>query len=105
MASETAGYSVTNTLSTTTVDTITLNRIGGVLAVTNQDNTVALAFTLDGITPVLAGNDCYQVPPGMTMLVNNPPGQPVVVKLIGNGNVYNVQSLKAGSSMLQGYSA
>ena len=96
MASETAAFSVVNTLSTTTVDTITFTRKGNgqSLLVTNLSGSTTLGVTLDGSTPVSEGNNCYAVPAGTTLEIQNPYStgdNGPVVKVIGNANKYVLQ--------------
>lgn len=96
MASETVLISAVNTLSSTTVDTITFNRkgLGKSLLVTNMTGATTLGVTLGGATPVSEGNDSYAVPAGTTLELQNPQDSGTtgpVVKIIGNGNKYAVQ--------------
>lgn len=96
MASETVSISAVNTLSTTTVDTITFKRKGNgrSLLVTNLSGATTLGVTLDGGTPVSEGNDCYAVPAGTTLEIQNPQdtgSTGPIVKVIGNANKYILQ--------------
>lgn len=104
MASYTAVRGKHATLSSTTVDTVTLTQ-GGVtgreivLMVANDDTTNKLYFTyaLNGTpaTPTAGGDDTYYVPVSsqrfVTIYGGNPGTTTVIVKVIGNGGMYHVE--------------
>lgn len=100
MATDASDVSVTNTLSSTTVDTITLKpgwtAHAHTLVVVNWDTTNALWFRYDhtGSTPsdpTAEGDDCLPVLKESSTSVRLPQSaQSLVVKVVGNGNKYTV---------------
>ena len=92
MATDSASRAVTNTLTTTTADTVTLTQAWDSVAVTNHDTADTLFFRMDGTTAVADANDCYAVLAGTTMVVPasiNAAGQ-IVVSIVGDGGKYTV---------------
>lgn len=90
MASYTASRAVHNTLTATTVDTITLSAQYVRVEVLNRSATGDIFVTLDGSTPTVGGNDTYVVPAtGVGTFVNpantSQPPTSTVVKLISSG--------------------
>ena len=90
MASYTASRAVHNTLTATTVDTITLSAQYVRVEVLNRSSTGDIFVTLDGSTPTVGGNDTYVVPAtGVGTFVNpantSQPPTSTVVKLISSG--------------------
>jgi hypothetical protein len=104
MASHSAVFSIgPKTLSTTTVDTCTLTGSDfDLIDVTNVTGSANLTVTVkDGSAPddpVAGANDNYVVPTGRTRRIK-PTGfsgssSSVVVKVLGNGNVYLVEGVQ-----------
>ncbi len=108
MASYTAVFAKEQTLSSTTVDTITLSGApagGGTqfLTIYNQHASNWMYVTWGATSPsnpTAGGDDCIPVPPasGTTVrlsaaLTSTGANQGLVVKIIGNGNKYNVVAL------------
>jgi hypothetical protein len=95
MASYTDNNSKRATLSSTTVDTVTLSNLAGpLLLVTNEAGTTTLTFTIDGVTVATAGgDDMYHVPAGETLTINLGSETNVVVSIIGDGNTYIIQTV------------
>lgn len=103
MATDSSTAAVTNTLSSTTVDTITVQpgwtAFAHTLVVVNWDTTNALFFRYDatGSTPpdpTSEGDDCLPVLTESTTSIRLPRSvQSCVVKVIGNGNKYTVAVL------------
>lgn len=95
MATDSAARSVTNTLTTTTADAITLTQPWAGISVTNHDATNALYFRQDGTTAVGEANDTTVVLPGQTVVAsaNVTSSKTVVVSVVGNGNKYTVEGV------------
>jgi hypothetical protein len=96
MATASAAWTVHNTLSTTTVDVITLT--GGVKDVTVTNWAAAggvdmyVTYSNTGTAPtdpVAAADDTYKVPPGG--FITFPGRAGVIVKIIGNANAYSIE--------------
>ena len=93
MAAIAVNKAKTATLSSTTVDTLTFSQLWDMIEVVNLTGTSGVAFTVDGTTPAVDGDDCYQVDPGSSLKIDasaNVTGTSMVVKVIGNGNKYRV---------------
>lgn len=97
MATDATGTkSVTNTLSGTTADTITLQGIWDGVEIHNHDASNILWVTFDGTTPQADANECESVPPSsvktfMPMLVG--PTASLghhTIKVVGSGGKYTV---------------
>ncbi len=100
MASDTVTHAVTNTLSGTTADTITLTGVQEYLEVINHHATVPLYFTLQwdeeatsGPVPtaVTAADEAYCVLPGTAKPIPVRSNQ-AVLSVVGVGNTYTIQS-------------
>lgn len=99
MATDTVTKGVSNTLSTTTVDTVNLQQWWDQIEVSNH-GTSTLTVTLDGTTPTALMDNAEVVEPGAVKLFravrqgNGVPGSGSlfchIVKIIGNGNAYSV---------------
>ena len=99
MATDTVTKSVSNTLSTTTVDTINLKQWWDQIEISNQ-GTTTLTVTLDGTTPTALMDNAEVVEPNVSKVVpairqgNGVAGDTTyfchIVKIIGNGNAYSV---------------
>lgn len=85
------------TLSTTTVDTVTLNENCSEVLVINYDGTNKVFFTLDGTTPAALADDSYVVPITNSTKVRAPlrvsNASPIVVSVVGSGGAYSVVGL------------
>lgn len=96
MASYSKAKSTTQTLAAATPDIVTLTQIWDGVEVTNVTGASRLAFTIDGSTPAVDGDNVYHVDPAPASL--KVPcsvfiaGQ-TVVTVVGNGNKYSVQGL------------
>lgn len=80
------------TLSGTTADTVTLSGDGSVLAICNHHATEKLWARFDGTVAVALADETYVILPGQTKVfeggyANRP------VSVVGNGNVYSVETL------------
>lgn len=99
MATDSILKSASNTLSTTTVDTINLKQWWDQIEVSNQ-GTSTLTVTLDGTTPTALMDNAEVVEAGAVKLFravrqgNGIAGDATyfchIVKIIGNGNAYSV---------------
>jgi len=99
MATDSVIKSASNTLSTTTVDTINLKQWWDQIEISNQ-GTTALTVTLDGTTPTALMDNAEIVEAGVSKLFravrqgNGIAGDATyfchIVKIIGNGNAYSV---------------
>lgn len=82
------------TLAAATVDTVTLNRLSHLIAITT-DGTSPISFTMDGTTPTVGAQAAYHVPKVAGVYTFVCPGQntgvAIVVSLISAGTpVYSV---------------
>jgi len=99
MATDSVIKSASNTLSTTTVDTINLKQWWDKIEVSNQ-GTSTLTVTLDGTTPTALMDNAEIVEAGVSKVFpavrqgNGIAGDATyfchIVKIIGNGNAYSV---------------
>ena len=99
MATDTVTKGVSNTLSTTTVDTVNLQQWWDQIEVSNQ-GTSTLTVTLDGTTPTALMDNAEVVEAGAVKLFravrqgNGVAGDAAlfchIVKIISNGNPYSV---------------
>lgn len=99
MATDSVIKSASNTLSTTTVDTINLKQWWDKIEISNQ-GTTALTVTLDGTTPTALMDNAEIVEAGVSKVFpavrqgNGIAGDTTyfchIVKIIGNGNAYSV---------------
>jgi hypothetical protein len=98
------------TLSTTTVDTVTLTGKGNLLTVVNRAASDGTTFWITynatagtAATPTAAGDECYPVPPGngaisfrirsVAAVANG-----LTVKILGDGHAYTVMLTDAPGS-------
>lgn len=111
MATDATGTrSVHNTLSTTTVDTVTLQGHWAAVEVVNREVaggadiwvTIGLATPPPSVpaTPAAAANETFIVPAGSSLVIECPNGAVVQpqVKLLGSGNKYSVTGLPRAAS-------
>lgn len=100
MATDSASRSVTNTLSTTTADTVTLTQGWPLVAVTNHDATDFVYFRQDGTTAVAAADNCTVVPPARTVYrsaVLTSAGT-IVISIVGDGGTYTIEGVNKGAA-------
>lgn len=90
-----ASYSVKRaknaTLTTTTVDTVTLQQQWPAVEVTNADATNSVYVRVDGTAATAGGDDCTMILPASSKVIAL--GGSVTVSIIGNGNVYSVEGV------------
>lgn len=95
MASYEENRAVHKTLTSTTVDTVTLASRADSVEVINRTGTEPLYVTVDGSTPTAAGDDTHIVMPGGFKEIPVPAaGSSIVVKIIGSGNAYSVEAVE-----------
>lgn len=100
MATDDDVRSVTNTLSGTTADTVTLLQAWPAIEVTNHHATELIYFRQDGTTAVAAADGATVVLPASTKVVksvvnrNESTGASTsVLSIVGNGNVYTIEGV------------
>lgn len=95
MATDSAARSVTNTLSGSTADTITLTQAWDALDVTNYDSTNYLYLRQDGTTAVAEANDTTAIPPGTSKVIDATVtgSGTVVISIVGNGGKYTIEGV------------
>jgi hypothetical protein len=105
MAADATGTrSVTNTLSTTTADTITLQQAWPAVEIENHSETVELWARFDGTAAVADANECERIAPGSVggaaKLIRQTVGPgggakgENVVSVVGNSNQNTVTGAK-----------
>lgn len=95
MATDYAIRSVTNTLTSTTADTVTLNQPYDAIEVTNHDSTTTLYVRWDGAMAVSEADNTTPVLPASSKVIRvgvNAAGT-VVVSVVGNGNKYTIEGV------------
>lgn len=95
MATDSAARSVTNTLSGTTADTVTLAQGWAAIEVTNYDASNYLYIRQDDTTAVAEANDTTPIAPGTSKVIAssiNSSGQ-IVVSIVGNGGKYTIEGV------------
>lgn len=95
MAAYSAAQVVNKTLSTTTVDTVTLTGAAAEVQVLNRGtstNTIWVKASATGTPsdPTAAGDDCFPVYAGERITVLRGAGPGAVVKIIGSSDPYSV---------------
>lgn len=109
MATDATGTrSVYNTLTSTTVDTVTLQGHWAAVEILNTDPADTLWVTVGTVdvppgTPSASLNESFEVPPASTLIVeiqNNATVQPQV-KILGDGGAYGVIGHPAGTKALR----
>lgn len=92
MATDSAVQSVTNTLTSTTADTITLTQKWDYIEITNWDTSVTMYFRQDGTTAVADADNTIPVFPLQSVRVKFGNG---TISVVGNANKYTVAGLAA----------
>lgn len=96
MATDSASRSVTNTLTTTVADTVTLTNGWKEIAVVNHTTNTTLSFRWDGTTAVADADNVISVPPSTIRTVPvgpNSSGQ-VVVSIVGSATKYSIEGIR-----------
>lgn len=100
MAADSAVRSLTNTLTGTTADTITITQLWPAIEVTNHDTTDTLYVLMNGTaapTAVAAADGCTAILPGSTKLMRAipvPATNTIVLSVVGDGGVYTVEGVQ-----------
>lgn len=96
MATDTAATSVTNTLSGTTADTITLTNGWDAIEVTNHDATNWIYLRQDGTTAVAEADNTTPVPPSTSKVLAAAKNSvnDNVISIVGNGNKYTIEGVR-----------
>lgn len=95
MATDSAVRSVTNTLTTTVADTVTITQAWPGIDVTNHSTTANLYVRYDGTTAVGAADGTTVLLPGQSKVLAgsvNSSGQHVI-SLVGSANLYTVEGV------------
>lgn len=95
MATDSAVRSVTNALTTTVADTITLLQLWPAIEVTNHDDTEFLYIRQDGTTAVGSADNTTPIAPGTSKILSSSPnsaGQHVI-SIVGSGNTYTIEGV------------
>lgn len=95
MATDSAIRSVTNTLSGTTADTITLTQAWPAIEVTNQDASIWIYLRQDGTTAVSEADNTTPIPPGSSKVLDSSVTSlnTIVISIVGNGNKYTIEGV------------
>lgn len=98
MASESTERSVTNTLTSTTADEITLTNPWPAIEVTNHDASTTLYVRMDGVTAVSEANGAIAVLPSSSKVIRSGiryinGGPQIIVSIVGNGNKYTIEGV------------
>lgn len=95
MATDSAVRSVTNALTSTTADTVTILQPWPSLDITNHDTVNALYVRQDGTTAVALADNCTVIPAAQSKVIAasvNGSGQ-IVVSIVGNGGAYTIEGV------------
>lgn len=100
MATDSNVRSVTNTLTTTVADTVTLLQPWPYVAVTNHHATELLSFRQDGTTAVGSADGCTVVPGARTMVrrASLTSAGTTVISVVGSGNIYTIEGVNSPNS-------
>lgn len=96
MATDSALRSVTNTLTTTVADTITLLQGWPAIEVTNRDDTNVLWVRQDGTTAVANADNATPIAPSSSKILASSPnssGQHVI-SVVGSGGGYTIEGVQ-----------
>lgn len=96
MATDSAVRSVSNTLTTTVADTVTLLQGWPAIEVTNSDDTNILWVRQDGTTAVALADNATPIAPSSSKVISasvNGSGQ-IVVSVVGSGGAYTIEGVQ-----------
>ncbi len=96
MATDSAVRSVSNTLSGTTADTVTLTQPWPAIEVTNSDATDILWVRQDGTTAVALADNNTPIAPSSSKILSasvNSSGQHVI-SIVGDGGAYTIEGVQ-----------
>ncbi len=95
MATDSAVRSVSNSLTTTVADTVTITQAWPAISVTNADTTNDAWVRYDGTTAVALADNNTRVPAGTTVILAgsvNSSGQHVI-SIVGSGGGYTIEGV------------
>lgn len=95
MATDSAVRSVSNTLSTTVADTVTLTQAWPAIEVTNADATNDVWVRQDGTTAVALADNNTRVPAGTSKVISASVSSAgtIIVSIVGNGGGYTIEGV------------
>lgn len=96
MATDSAARSVTNTLSGTSEDVVTLTQRWPAIEVTNHDASIPLYIRQDGTTAVSEADNTTVIPAGLTKVIKAEPTagtDTIVISIVGDGNKYTIEGV------------
>lgn len=100
MATDSALRSVTNTLSGTTADTVTLLQAWPAAEVTNHDDTNFVYCRQDGVTAAAAADGATVIPPSTSKVLKTTINYSTstgfgtsVFSIVGNGGAYTIEGV------------
>lgn len=95
MATDSAIRSVSNTLSGTTADTVTLTQPWSAIEVTNSDTTNILWVRQDGVTAVAAADNATPIAPSSSKIISASVSTTGthVISVVGNGGGYTIEGV------------
>lgn len=96
MATDSAVRSVTNTLTTTVADTITLTQLWPAIEVTNRDDTNVLWVRQDGVTAVANADNATPIAVSSSKVLSSSPtaAGTHVISVVGSGGAYTVEGVQ-----------
>lgn len=95
MATDSAVRSVTNTLSGTTADTVTLTQPWPAISVTNADTVNDAWVRLDGTAASASADNNSRIPAGSTVILQGSvnDADQMVVSIVGDGGGYTIEGV------------
>lgn len=96
MATDSAIRSVSNTLTTTAADTVTLTQPWPSIEITNVDTASRLWVRQDGVTAVALADNATPIEPSTSKILSaslNSAGQHVI-SIVGSGNAYTIEGVQ-----------
>ena len=96
MATDSGVRSVSNTLTTTVADTITLTQGWPAIEVTNSDTANILWVCQDGIAAVALADNATPVAPSSSKIISSSPNSSGghVISVVGNGGAYTIEGVQ-----------
>lgn len=96
MATDSAVRSVSNTLTTTVADTITLTQGWPAIEVTNGDDTNILWVRQDGVTAVANADNATPIAVSSSKILKSSPTSAGthVISVVGSGGAYTIEGVQ-----------
>lgn len=96
MATDDDLRSVTNTLSGTTADTVTLLQLWPAVEITNHDTADLLYVRMDGVTAAAGADGASLIPAGSTKILKLSPTTTGthVISIVGDGGTYTIEGVQ-----------